>query len=105
MMVFMAVPSAWQHAADASRWADSPGKVGNVESIDVVGMFKTVSVVRPLGDNRFLVKYGNHQEVVVTIEARQQAEQRTAVAGSVDCDCVEFMRSGKHDDRCATRRR
>lgn len=34
----------------------------------------------------------------------QPSAQRTANTGSENCDCVEFMRSGKHDARCISRR-
>ena len=38
-------------------------------------------------------------------KAAQQSVHRTADNVAAKCDCVEFMRSGKHDYRCATRRR
>jgi hypothetical protein len=51
-----------------------------MKSIDLVGIMKTVASVSPLeGENEFLVKYGNHKQVVIVVkEAAQPGVQRTA---------------------------
>jgi hypothetical protein len=64
-----------------------------MESIDIVGMFKTVATVRPLGDNRFLVKYGNHQEAVVTIEAAQPSAQ--PMTDTICPKCGGWLKGGE----------
>ena len=50
-----------------------------MKSIDIVGIMKTVASVTPLeGDNTFLVKYGNHKQVVIVVsEAAQHSVQPT----------------------------
>ena len=55
---------------------------------DVVRMLKTVSSVAPLDDdNKFLVKYGNYQEVVITIEGSGLTQRSLDDADWWDCEC------------------
>ena len=55
---------------------------------DVVRMLKTVSSVTPLDDdNKFLVKYGNYQEVVITIEGSGLTQRSLDDADWWDCEC------------------
>ena len=50
-----------------------------MKTIDLIGIMKTVASVTPLdGESEFLVKYGNHKQVVIAVkEAAQPSVQRT----------------------------
>jgi hypothetical protein len=77
-----------------------------MKSIELVGIMKTASSVMPLeGDNKFLVKYGNHKQVVIVVE---QAAQPAAEAVDPECRHVwlhNIEKGWKVCDKCGERRR
>jgi hypothetical protein len=73
-----------------------------MKTIDVVVMMKTAATVTPLeGDNKFLVKYGNHKRAIITVEQAPQPPARAplqsdgAKAHPENCDCRECHRPAK----------
>jgi len=57
-----------------------------MKTIDLVGIMKTVASVTPLeSENEFLVKYGNHKQVVIVVK---EAAQPARAADETICHCL-----------------